>query len=186
MYGLNKQGRIAVAAVVIVALVLGGVAFIPVGARANGENPLAEMLVQTDLKYRELDEEGWVIPFEGENDEIIDVYLTYNNEKRKFAMIFTTVVDRDPEYEFSRDLLEAAMRLNNDYPGVKFCLDQTYGDIDCQAEVYMETITPESLDMYINLVAALALSHSATLNELARDEAVGSRPLTQPEKALKG
>jgi hypothetical protein len=135
---------------------------------AQEADPLGAMIAKSGLKFRELEKGSWVVPFDAGEGKTMDVYVTYNNEKKKFAMIFTTVVDKEDNYAFSKEILLEAMKLNNDYPACKFCLDAANGDIDCQSEVYMATLTPESLDMHINLVAALADENSKKLNELAR------------------
>jgi len=134
------------------------------------ENPdLGELLKATGLKHTALEgqEDSWRVPFEGDNGKTLEVYVTYNDEKKQFALIFATVVDREDNYVYSREVLVECMKLNNDYPGVKFVLDEKHGDLDCQTEAYMGTITAESLGMYINLVASMANENMAKLNQLA-------------------
>lgn len=135
---------------------------------AQEADPLGAMIAKSGLKFRQVENGSWVVPFDAGEGNTMDVYVAYNNEKKKFAMIFTTVVDKEDNFSFSKEILLEAMKLNNDYPACKFCLDAENGDIDCQSEVYMATLTPESLDMHINLVAALADENSKRLNELAR------------------
>jgi hypothetical protein len=137
-------------------------------AQAQDENPLKTLLDKTELKYKKLDETSWIVPFDAKEGKTIDVYLTYNDDKKKFALIFSTVVDKEDKYEFGKEVLDEAMKLNNDYPGVKFCLDADHGDIDVQSEVYMSTLTPEVLSMYVNLVAQMADDNSQKLNALVR------------------
>lgn len=137
------------------------------------QNPdLGALLKATGLKYSALEnvEDSWRVPFEGEEGKALDVFLTYNDEKKQFALIFATVVDREENHGFNRDVLAECMKLNNDYPGVKFVLDEKHGDIDCQTEAYMSTITAESLAMYLNLVASMTSEHAAKLNQLAGGE----------------
>lgn len=135
---------------------------------AAGQNPLKALLDKTGLKYKPLDEESWIVPFDAKEGKTLDVYLTYNDSNRKFALIFSTVVDKEDKYAYGKDVLAEAMKLNNDYPGVKFCLDADHGDIDVQSEVLMQTLTPEVLAMYVNLVAQMADDNTKKLNELAR------------------
>jgi hypothetical protein len=134
---------------------------------------LGELLKATGLKHTALEgqDNSWRVPFEGEAGKTLEVYVTYNDDKKQFALIFATVVDREDNYVFSREVLVECMKLNNDYPGVKFVLDEKHGDIDCQTEAYMGTITAESLGMYINLVASMANENMAKLNQLAGEPA---------------
>jgi hypothetical protein len=55
-------------------------------------------------------------------------------------------------------VLAEAMKLNNDWPGVKLVYDDDFGDIDCQTEVHLTngTVTPEELAFHIQMVAARA------------------------------
>lgn len=130
---------------------------------------LADLMPQTGLKYSALEGQAdtWRVPFDGRDGKNIDVFVTYNDDNKQFALIFATVVDREDKFSFNVEVLTEAMKLSNDYPGMKFVLDEDHGDIDCQSEVYMATITAESLGMYINLVASMSDEHKARLNELA-------------------
>ncbi len=135
---------------------------------------LGALLKATGLKYSEVKAgESWRIPFDLNNGQTLDVFLAYNNEKKHFALIFATIVDREDNFVFNREVLAEAMRLNNDLPGIKFVLDEKNGDIDCQTEIWMKTITAESLEMYINLVAAVVDENIAKFNQLAGGEAAG-------------
>jgi hypothetical protein len=147
---------------------LAGLLFATAGAFADAPD-LGALLQATGLKYSALEgqENSWRVPFEGEGGKTLDVFVTYNDDKKQFALIFATVVDREDNYDFGREVLAECMKLNNDFPGVKFVLDGKHGDIDCQTEVYMSTITAESLGMYINLVASMSNENSAKLNQLA-------------------
>ena len=138
------------------------------GAYAQGKD-LASLLKATGLKHTALEgvEDSWRVPFDAAGGKTLDVFVTYNDDKKHFALIFATVVDREANYAYNRDVLVKAMKLNNDFPGIKFVLDEKNGDIDCQTEVYMETITVESLTMYINLVASMGDENMAELNRLA-------------------
>lgn len=135
---------------------------------------LGALLKATGLKYSEVEAgESWRIPFDLNNGQTLDVFLAYNNEKKHFALIFATIVDREDNFVFNREVLAEAMRLNNDLPGIKFVLDEKHGDIDCQTEIWMKTVTAESLEMYINLVAAVVDENIAKFNQLAGGEAAG-------------
>ncbi len=163
-------GKITLGALVLTAVLAGALILLHGSVIAQDEdaNPLKDLLEKTDLKLRPLDDESWIVPFDADDGSTFDVYVTYNNDKKKFAIIFATVVDKEDKFEFSREVLEACMKLNNDYPASKFCLDYDHGDIDCQSEVYMATLTPESLFMHINLVAALADEQAANLRLLVK------------------
>lgn len=164
-------GKITLGALVLTAVLAGALGLLlhgTVAAQDEEANLLKDLLEKTDLKTRALDDESWIVPFDARDGSTIDVYVTYNNEKKKFAMIFATVVDKDDKFEFGREVLAECMKLNNDYPACKFCLDYDHGDIDCQSEVLISTLTAEALDMHINLVAALADEQAANLRALVR------------------
>jgi hypothetical protein len=148
-------------------IVLAAILVLTAGAHAEGN--LADLLKATGLKYSALEgvEDSWRVPFDAKGGKTLDVFVTYNDDKKHFALIFATVVDREDNYVYNRDTLVKAMKLNNDFPGIKFVLDEKNGDIDCQTEVYMQTITAESLTMYINLVASMGDDNMAELNQLA-------------------
>ena len=148
--------------------VLAAALFVSAAGFAQEKN-LGELLKATGLKYSALEgqEDSWRVPFDAQGGKTLNTLVTYNDDKKQFALIFATVVDRTDGYSFNRDVLAECMKLNNDYPGMKFVLDEKHGDIDCQTEVYMSTITAEALGMYINLVASMADGHMAKLNELA-------------------
>jgi hypothetical protein len=130
---------------------------------------LAGLMKATGLKYTALEgiEDSWRVPFDAEGGKTLDVFVTYNDDKKHFALIFATVVDREDNYVYNRDVLAKSMKLNNDLSGVKFVLDEKNGDIDCQTEVYMPTITAESLAMFINLIASVGDENTAELSQLA-------------------
>lgn len=152
---------------VVIALLAGLLLAATAGFAQNKD--LGELLKATGLKHSALEgqEDSWRVPFESDDGKTLDVYLTYNDDKKQFALIFATVVDREDNYVYNREVLVECMKLNNDYPGVKFVLDEKHGDIDCQAEAYMETLTAESLGMYLNLVASMGNENMAKLNQLA-------------------
>jgi hypothetical protein len=156
-------------------------AILLLAAAAHAENNLADMLKASGLKYSALEgvEDSWRVPFDAHGGKTLDVFVTYNDDKKHFALIFATVVDREDNYVYNRDVLVKAMKLNNDFPGIKFVLDEKNGDIDCQTEVYMQTITAESLAMYVNLVASMGDENSAELNRLAGG-AAGLAPTVPP------
>jgi len=168
MRKLSRSGKTLVAALAVIGLLAGSLTCILCSVSAQGDNPLEQLLKDTELKYRALDEESWVVPFDIGEGQTIDVYVTYNNEKKKFAMIFATVVNKDDKHDYNQEILLECMKLNNDYPACKFCLDYDNGDIDCQSEVYMETLTSKSLDLHINLVASVASEHQEKLQQLVR------------------
>lgn len=148
--------------------VLAAILLLSAGAFAQEKN-LGDLLKETGLKYSALEgqADSWRVPFDAKEGATMDVFVTYNDDKRQFALIFATVVDREDNYSYGREVLVEAMKLNNDFPGVKFVLDEKHGDIDCQTEVYMTTITTESLAMYVNLVASMADENAAKLQQLA-------------------
>lgn len=164
----TRRGRIAVALVVGAAIVLGAAAVLVCSAQAQDDNPLKALLDKSGLKYTKLDDESWIVPFDAEGGNTLNVYVTYNDDKKRFALIFSTVVDKDDNFSYGKDLLQEAMKLNNDFAGIKFCLDAEHGDIDCQSEVLMSTLNAEVLSMYINMVAEKADTYSKKLNELVR------------------
>ena len=162
------------ALVVAVMCVVAGSLAMP--ARADDEDPLQAMLDQTDLKYRVLDENSYIVPFEiegADEDETLDVFLTYNNDEKKFALMFCTILDYEDGHDFRPETMLRALRINNDFPAIKLCIDADNGDLDCQAEVYMRTLDAESLDMYINFVASMATKFAEELHALEEGEAVG-------------
>lgn len=152
----------------IVGLILASLLLTAAAGLAEDKS-LADVLKATGLKYSALEgqENSWRVPFEGQGGKNLDVFITYNDDKKQFALIFATVVDREDNFAYNRETLAECMKLNNDFPGIKFVLDEKHGDIDCQTEVYMSTITTESLAMYINLVASMGDEHAAKLNQLA-------------------
>lgn len=164
----DRRGRIAVTTLVGTAILVGLLALLVCQVQAEDDNPLKTMLDKTELKYKKLDDTSWIIPFDAKDDKSLDVYVTYNDDKRKFALIFATVVDKEDKFNFGKEVLLEGMKLNNDFPGVKFCVDVDHGDIDVQSEVLMTTVTPEVLSMYINLVAQMADDNAKSLNELVR------------------
>lgn len=164
----DRRGRITVAVLVGAAFLAGAATLLVRQAQAQDDNPLKTMLDKSGLKYKKLDDTSWIVPFDAKDDKSLDVYVTYNDDKKKFALIFSTVVDKDDNFDFGKDVLLEAMKLNNDYPGVKFCVDVDHGDLDVQSEVLMSTLTPEVLSTYINLVAQMTDDNSKKLNELVR------------------
>lgn len=145
--------RISLTRILVLAAAIAGLTVGPVQARTHVD--LLSLLRQTGLKYSPVhnDNEAWKLPFDGPHGKTIKVYLTYSNNQRQFALIFATVVHRQPYYAYSRALLVEAMKLNNDKVGIKYVLDEKNGDIDCQREVYLPTATPASLKRALNNVA---------------------------------
>lgn len=143
---------------------------LPTQARAQDLADLKTLMEETGLKSRTLEtvEASWVVPFESSTGKEFDVYVTYANDRRDFALIFTTVVDGEDGEVFGQPLLSQALKLSNDYTGVKFAYDQKYGDLDCQAEVYLGAgaVTAAELKRYINAVADVADTCRADLNAL--------------------
>ena len=165
----SRRGKMVVAAVVLAAVLIGALGMLVRSVWAEGEKDLGQLLQQSGLKFRKLDKDaGWVVPFDAGGGKTVNVLITYTSNKKKFAMIFATVVDKDDKYEYGKDVLLEAMKLNNQATGCKFCLDYDNGDIDCQSEVYMATLTPETLDLYVNLVAQTANEDGQKLSALVK------------------
>lgn len=130
---------------------------------------LGALLQKTGLKYTDISNanvQAWKIPFDDGKGGTVYEYVTYSNNKDLFGLIFMTVVNRAPNYAFSRALLIKAMQLNNDKVGIKFVLDEQHGHIDCQTEVYLPTATPASLKMALDNVANAANKYKTELNSL--------------------
>ncbi len=140
---------------------------------AQTEDKLASLIKDTGLKYKALDEYSYHVPFELDDDRTLDVFVTYNNEEKKFVLIFTTLLDYEDGHEFKPEVMARALAINNDYPVIKLCLDAEHGDLDCQSEVYVRTLDAQSLDMHINLVAAIAAQLADELKAMEEGEAVG-------------
>lgn len=134
---------------------------------AQDADPLLSLLEKSGLKFDNLEKDSWTVPFAAKDNKTLKVFVTHSNEDKLFVLMFTTVVDREPDFVFNRDVLRECMKLNNDYPAIKFVLDEKEGDLDCQAEAYMSILTPEALALYINSVASLADENAAKLNQLA-------------------
>lgn len=144
------------------------------GSLAWGQDPkpdnLQEVLAGTGLSWQAIEEgvDSWRVSFQDSAETgSIDVYLTYNDDNRRYALIFSTVVDEAPEYIYSQDILAECMKLNNLYPGIKFCLDFANGDIDCQNESLMSTLTSESLSLQLDRVASFVDEYGPTLRAMA-------------------
>lgn len=138
-------------------------------ARAQTTIDIGALLQQTGLKYSNISNanvQAWKIPYDNGKGGTIDEYITYSNDKRDFALIFVTVVDKTPGYNFSYALLTRAMQLNNDKVGIKFVLDEKHGDIDCQTEVYLPAATPATLKRALDNVAKEATDEWQELNGL--------------------
>ena len=134
---------------------------------AQAEDRLKTLLEQTGLKYSALDmPDAWKIAYDGDDGKTVTEYLTYSNDRKEYALMFVTVVDREDNYAFSYAALKEALKLSNDDVGVKFVLDEKHGDIDCQSEVYLGTATPESLKRALDAVASTAMKESTNLNGL--------------------
>lgn len=129
-------------------------------AQAAPSSDLAELLKGTGLKFSALEgvSDCWTLVFDSDSGPDVEVTVTYNDADRAFALIFSTVLDEEKGYQFSEPVLAEAMKLNNDWPGVKLVYDDDFGDIDCQTEVHLTngTVTPEELAFHIQMVAARA------------------------------
>lgn len=137
------------------------------GAGAAGEAPDLERLLQeTGLKYRTLSPEAFAIPFEARDGRSIEVYLTWWDSDRDFALLFTTVLDLEDQHAFTPDLMREALQLNNGHPTAKFVIDADRGDLDCQTELDATTLTAESLKKHLDLLAAVADDTRARLEAL--------------------
>ena len=44
-------------------------------------------------------------PFDAKDAKSLDVYVTYNDAKRKFALVFSTVVDKEDKFDYGKDVL---------------------------------------------------------------------------------
>jgi len=139
----------------------------PLGAEPTSPD-LEQLMSQTGLKYSQTAPTVWVVPFDGDSGRRFEVFVTYNDDGRLYALIFTTVVDRADGYQYGREVLAEALKISNDIPGCKLVLDQDYGDIDCQSEQFMENLTTASLIRHIELVAAMADKYYKMLNDLAK------------------
>ena len=158
----------------ILVLILAALMLTGASARADEDEKastdLAELMPACGLKYsvnKDLPN-VWIVPFDTTAGGTMDVYVTYNDDGKAFALVFATLVDEEPSYTFSRELLLEAMKFNNDWPGVKLVYDAEHGDIDCQTEVYLKggTVTPEVLADLINNLAARADEVQARLQAL--------------------
>lgn len=151
-------------------LVLLALLALPLPSLAQDLSDLSSLMEGTGLKFQALGtaSDSWSVPFESRSGEQFEVYVTYANDRKEFALIFTTVVDGPEGATFNQALLAEALKLSNDYTGVKFAYDQKYGDVDCQAEVYLGSgaVTPAELKRYINAVADVADACRADLNAL--------------------
>lgn len=143
---------------------------LPLPSMAQELMDLKALMAETGLRSQALDtvEDSWSVPFESRTGGTFDVYVTYANDRKEFALIFTTVVDGPEGAAFGQPLLAEALKLSNDYTGVKFAYDEKPGDIDCQAEVYLGSgaVTAAELKRYINAVADVADTCRADLNAL--------------------
>lgn len=135
-------------------------------AVAQTEDRLANLIQQTDLKFKVLDPHSYLVPFETDARDRINVYVTYRSEKKEFALMYTTLLDYEDDHEFRPQVLSRALRINNDYAGVKLCLDPERGDLDGQMELYMPTLDAESLSLHINMIAAIADKFMPELSDL--------------------
>ncbi|HOX27054.1 MAG TPA: hypothetical protein PLL30_15145 [Candidatus Krumholzibacteria bacterium] len=136
-------------------------------AQSGTPGPLKDLLDQTGLVWSPVEQsvDSWRVPYESSDGRgPVEVFLTYNDDSRQFALLFATVVDRPEYFDFGKDVLVECMRLNNDYSGVKFCLDARYGDIDCQTELLMSALDAETLALSLERVADLADQHRARLD----------------------
>lgn len=136
-------------------------------ALAQEQGQLEALMTATGLKMEKLEDDTWKVPFDGKDGTTLDVYVTYSNEKKIAALIFCTVVDREADFEFNREVLARAMAISNDQPFIKIVLDAEHGDLDCQTEAYMPTLTPEALKLYVDTVASVSDEYGAELNRLA-------------------
>lgn len=171
MHMADRKGRTMLTVALALALVAGVTLLVAGLVGAQDNNPLASMLRDSGLKYSAVGDSGtsWKVPFDTDNGKTMNVFVTYNNDKRKFCMMFCTAVDLEKKHDYNRGVLLECMKYNNDYPACKFVLDYDNGDIDCQNEVLMKTLTPETLSAYVNLIASMVVDKQAKLNQLAED-----------------
>lgn len=155
-------------------LIVAALVFTGAAAQADEDEKastsLADLMPATGLKFTVPKEvpDVWIVPFDTSNGGTLEVYVTYNDEGKAFALIFATLVDEKVSYTPSRELLLEAMKFNNDWPGVKLVYDAEHGDVDCQTEVYLKkgTVTPEVLADMINNLAARADEVQPKLQQL--------------------
>ncbi|MEN6303675.1 MAG: hypothetical protein ABFD96_13175 [Armatimonadia bacterium] len=160
-----KRQQLANGIVRTALMVLVVAAALPALAQEQGQ--LETLMNATGLKMEKLEADTWKVPFDGDNGKTLEVYVTYSNDKKISALIFCTVVDRDANFQFNREVLARAMVISNDQPFIKIVLDADHGDLDCQTEAYMPTLTAEALKMYLDTVASISDQYGAELNQLA-------------------
>ncbi|MEN6547967.1 MAG: hypothetical protein ABFE07_18170 [Armatimonadia bacterium] len=149
-----KRQQLANGIVRTALMVLVVAAALPALAQEQGQ--LETLMNATGLKMEKLEADTWKVPFDGDNGKTLEVYVTYSNDKKLSALIFCTVVDRDANFQFNREVLARAMVISNDQPFIKIVLDAAHGDLDCQTEAYMPTLTAEALKMYLDTVASMS------------------------------
>jgi hypothetical protein len=166
---MNRFFR-TITAVVVAVLLIG---LLHGAALAQTDDRLANLMQETDLKFKVLNEYSYLVPFETDNNGQIDVYVTYNNEEKDFALIYTTLLDYEDGHEFRPEVAYRALKINNDYPAVKLCLDTSHGDLDAQTEQYMRTLDAQALSLHINMIAAIADRFMTELSDLEEGNTQG-------------
>lgn len=160
-------GKLYPTAIIVVVIILIAAAHQTAFAQSNDR--LATIMQETDLKFKVLNQYSYLTPFQTDTHDRINVYVTYKSEDKEFVLIYTTLLDYEDGHEFRPELLHRALRINNDYPGVKLSLDPERGDIDGQTELYVPTLNAESLSLHIHMIAAMADRFMPALSEMEEE-----------------
>lgn len=134
---------------------------------AQEPDPLAKLVATCGLEVTKLADDAWNIPFDVGKDKPLNVIVSYHDDEKKFALIFTTVVDRKDNFQFNQNVLQECMKLNGEYPVAKFSLDPPAGNLDCEIQTYIPALTAETLRLYASFVASIADENRAKLEQLA-------------------
>ncbi len=160
-------GRLASLLALMLVLTFSAPAQAEDSTRPQGGSPnLGELIEKTGLNFHSLGREGYLVRFQSDSAADVDVLVVYWDESKKHALIFSTLVDREPGEDFSPALLRKAMELNNGHPFAKFVLDPEHGDLDCQTELDLAGLTPEALAWHINWVATVSEKGRDLLKDL--------------------
>lgn len=136
-------------------------------AVAQEQDPLGKLLAACGLEVTKMADDAWNIPFDVGKDKPLDVIVSYHDDEKKFALIYTTVVDRKDNFQFNQKVLQECMKLNGEYPVAKFSLDPPAGNIDCEIQTYVPSLTADELKLYCSFVASIADDNKANLEQLA-------------------
>jgi len=136
-------------------------------AMAQEQDPLGKLLGTCGLEVTKMADDAWNIPFDVGKDKPLNVIVSYHDDEKKFALIYTTVVDRKDNFQFNQKVLQECMKLNGEYPVAKFSLDPPAGNIDCEIQTYVPGLTADELKLYCSFVASIADDNKANLEQLA-------------------